>query len=65
MDESDLDRLRFLLAGLREPGPSEESERQALAAFKRWARQARTPGPQLGVASRQGVGTPRCGVPLR
>ena len=35
MNSSDLDRLRFLLAGLREPAPAEEAERQALATFER------------------------------
>ena len=35
MDPAGLDRLRFLLAALREPPPSQESERQALAAFER------------------------------
>ena len=35
MDRTLLDRLRFLLRGLREPAPSKEAERQALAAFGR------------------------------
>lgn len=33
MTSSDLERLRFLLAGLREPVPSTESERRAVEAF--------------------------------
>ena len=35
MDRHDLEQLRFLLAGLREPAPAQETERQALAAFDR------------------------------
>ena len=35
MNSTLLDRLRFLLRGLREPAPAEEAERQALAAFER------------------------------
>jgi hypothetical protein len=31
----DLERLRFLLAGLREPAPSKEAERRAVEAFGR------------------------------
>ena len=45
MDRTLFDRLRFLLAGLREPAPSHDSERRALEAFKRlWpARERRSP----------------------
>jgi hypothetical protein len=53
MNSPDLERLRFLLRGLREPAPAEEAERQALAAFDReLGRKAqrpeerREPGPQ-------------------
>jgi hypothetical protein len=37
-----LDRLRFLLRGLREPGPARESEKRALDTFRRaWRRTLR------------------------
>ena len=35
MSSPDLERLRFLLAGLREPAPAQESEQRALEAFGR------------------------------
>ena len=40
MNRTLFDRLRFLLRGLREPVPSEEAERKALAAFRKY-REAR------------------------
>ena len=48
MNPTDTDGLRFLLAGLREPEPSKQAERRALAAFRRlWpAPERRSPGRQ-------------------
>ncbi len=48
MTSPDLDRPRFLLAGLREPPPSPDAERRALEAFRRlWlARGGRSPSQQ-------------------
>ena len=33
--DPDLERLRFLLAGLQEPAPSKEAERRAVTASRR------------------------------
>ena len=55
MDPADLERLRFLLAALREDRPSKEAERRAVEAFKRWwpapaldSRKAERPATEQG-----------------